>query len=243
MSDETAVTVTGRENNVITRKEENSPNERLFSEFNKVVISGKIETEFEYSHKTFWEEFYRTKVRVTRYSGIDDFVPIVVSNLILGKHINEKNFGKFVEVTGEMRTYNKMGEDGHRHLDVFLFLTKIEFFEKEEKDKLKCDNLIYLKGYICKVPVYRKTPLAREITDLVIAVNRPYGKSDYIPCIAWGRIAQWSSNLKVGSQIELYGRIQSREYFKRSKQNPDEGEYKEVCEISIKRMQPVRIKI
>lgn len=239
MSDETSVA--RRENNVITRQEENSPNKKLFSEFNKVFVSGRIETELEFSHEILWEKFYRTRIRVERLSGTEDLVPIIVSDLLIGKmRINSSLEGKWVEVAGQFRSHNKMGDDGRKHLELFLFVTAINIYEDEDElEEITNANLIYLDGYLCKKPVFRKTPLGRQITDLLVAVNRPYGKSDYIPCIAWGRVAQWASELEVGNRVKLYGRIQSREYFKRFSANSDAGEYRDAYEISVMRMQKV----
>ena len=239
MSEKTGVT--RRENNVITRREEKSPTEKIFSEFNKVFVSGRIETEFDYSHEVLWEKFYQTRVRVERFSGIEDLVPIVVSDLLIGEEMMKTSLkGKWVEVAGQFRSHNKLGEDGRRHLDLFLFVTAINIYnDEDELEEVTNANLIYLDGYLCKPPVYRKTPLGRRITDLFIAVNRPYGKSDYIPCIAWGRVAQWASELEVGNRVEIYGRIQSREYFKRFSKDSEIGEYRDAYEISIMRMQKV----
>ena len=182
MSDETGVA--RRENNVITRREENSPTEKILSEFNKVFVSGRIEAEFDFSHEVLWEKFYRTRVRVERLSGTEDLVPIVVSDLLIGRERMKTSLeGKWVEVAGQFRSYNKLGEDGRKHLDLFLFVTAINIYDDEDElEEVTNANLIYLDGYLCKPPVFRKTPLGRQITDLFIAVNRPYGKSDYIPC-------------------------------------------------------------
>ena len=239
MSDETGVA--RRENNVITRQEENSPTEKLFSEFNKVFVSGRIEAEFDFSHEVLWEKFYRTRVRVERLSGTEDLVPIVVSDLLIGRERMKTSLeGKWVEVAGQFRSYNKLGEDGRKHLDLFLFVTAINVYDdKNELEEVTNANLIYLDGYLCKPPVFRKTPLGRQITDLLIAVNRPYGKSDYIPCIAWGRVAQWASEFEVGNRVKLYGRVQSREYFKRFSKDTEAGEYRDAYEISVMRMQKV----
>ena len=239
MSDETGVA--RRENNVITRREENSPTEKLFSEFNKVFVSGRIEAEFDFSHEVLWEKFYRTRVRVERLSGTEDLVPIVVSDLLIGRERMKTSLeGKWVEVAGQFRSYNKLGEDGRRHLDLFLFVTAINIYDDEDElEEVTNANLIYLDGYLCKPPVFRKTPLGRQITDLLIAVNRPYGKSDYIPCIAWGRVAQWASKFEVGNRVKLYGRVQSREYFKRFSKDTEAGEYRDAYEISVMRMQKV----
>lgn len=237
MSDETGVA--RRENNVITRREENSPTEKLFSEFNKVFVSGRIEAEFDFSHEVLWEKFYRTRVRVERLSGTEDLVPIVVSDLLIGgERMKTSLEGKWVEVAGQFRSYNKLGEDGRKHLDLFLFVTAINIYDDEDElEEVTNANLIYLDGYLCKPPVYRKTPSGRQITDLFIAVNRPYGKSDYIPCIAWGRVAQWASEFEVGNRVKLYGRVQSREYFKRFSKDSKAREYRDAYEISVMRMQ------
>lgn len=239
MSDETGVA--RRENNVITRREENSPTEKLFSEFNKVFVSGRIEAEFDYSHEVLWEKFYRTRVRVERLSGTEDLVPIVVSDLLIGRERMKTSLeGKWVEVAGQFRSYNKLGEDGRKHLDLYLFVTAINIYDDEDElEEVTNSNLIYLDGYLCKPPVFRKTPLGRQITDLLIAVNRPYGKSDYIPCIAWGRVAQCTSEFEAGNRVKLYGRVQSREYFKRFSKDSEAGEYRDAYEISVMRMQKV----
>lgn len=239
MSDETGVA--RRENNVITRQEENSPTENLFGEFNKVFVSGRIEAELEYSHEVRWEKFYRTRVRVERLSGTEDLVPIVVSDLLIGQEKMKTSLeGKWVEVAGQFRSYKKLGEDGRKHLDLFLFVRAIKIYEDEDGlEETTNANLIYLDGYLCKPPVFRKTPLGRQITNLLIEVNRPYGKSDYIPCIAWGRGAQWVSEFEVGNRVKLYGRVQSREYFKKTSPDSDAGEYRDAYEISVMRMQKV----
>ena len=237
MSDETSVTT--RENNVITRWEENSRAKKIFNASNKVFVSGRIEAEFEYDHEVLWEKFYQTRVRVERLSGTEDLVPIVISDLLIGKErIKTSLKGKWVEVAGQFRSYNRTGEDGRRHLDLYLFVTAINIYDDEDElEEVTNANLIYLEGYLCKPPVFRKTPLGRQITDLLIAVNRPYGKSDYIPCIAWGRVAQWASEFEVGNKVKLYGRVQSREYFKKFSKDKEAGEYREAYEISIMRMQ------
>lgn len=228
-------------NNVIERQDLNSTNGELFSEFNKVFVSGRIEEDFEYSHRTFWKEYYRTRVRITRLSGTDDLVPIVVSNLVLSKEKIKKSLkGKWVEVAGQFRSYNRLGEDGRKHLDLFLYVTLINIYDnKEEMKEIENVNSIYLKGYLCKKPIYRITPLGSQITEVFIAVNRPNGESDYIPCITWDRDAKWSRKLEVGNQVEIYGRIQSRKYFKRYSPDTDEGKYKETYEISTMRIQKV----
>lgn len=227
-------------NNVIVRQEGVYINEKIFCDFNKVWISGIIEDEFEYNHENFWEKFYRTRVKIERLSGTQDYIPLIVSNMLIYNISKESLKGKYVEVAGQFRSFNKEGDDGRRHLELFLFATAINIYESEaEFEEVTNANLIYLDGYICKPPVYRTTPLGRQITDLLIAVNRSYNKSDYIPCIAWGRNAQYASEFEVGNRIKLYGRIQSRQYFKRFSSGSEEGEMREAYEISIMRLMKV----
>lgn len=239
MSD--GIAVARRENNVITRKEESSSSKKLFSEFNKVFISGRIEKKFEKSHKVMRETFYKTRVRVERPSGKKDLVPIMVSELLLKKEEKKQSIkGKWVEVAGQFRSYDKIGEDGCKHLENFLFVTEINFYEYEDElDEVANSNLIYLEGYLCKPPVYRETSLGSEITDFMLAVNRKYRKSDYIPCIIRGRVARWVSEFEVGSCVKLYGRVQSREYFKRYSKDSDAGGFKTTYEISVMEIQKV----
>lgn len=208
-------------------------------ECNKACVSGKLEAELEYNHEAYGEKFYRTRVRVKRQSGTEDFVPIMISErLIVPAMKNTSLEGKWVEVAGQFRSYNKLDEDGNRHLDLFLFVMSIDIYEEgKELDEITDENVIYLDGYLCKPPVFRKTPLGREITDMLIAVNRPYEQSDYIPCITWGRNAKWASELKVGDRVNVNGRIQSRTYLKRYSPDSEEGEFKDAYEISISTMQ------
>ena len=149
--------------------------------------------------------------------------------------VNEDYRGEFVKVTGQFRSYNRHEEKRNR-LVLSVFAREICFTE-EETDKVKT-NQIFLDGYICKVPIYRKTPLGREISDMLIAVNRPYGKSDYIPCICWGRNARFTAGFEVGNHIQIWGRIQSREYVKKI-----EGEYAErrtAYEVSVSKLEWLR---
>lgn len=237
---EKSLSVATRENNVIIRQEENYGKANIFSEFNKVWVSGIIEENFEYSHEVLWEKFYKTRVKVPRLSGTEDCVPIMVSSLLMENILEKSMKGKYVEVGGQFRSHNKPDEDGRKHLELFLFVTAINVYESEEEvEEVVNANLIYLDGYICKLPVFRKTPLGRQVTDLLVAVNRTYNKSDYIPCIAWGRNAQYASELQVGNRIKLYGRVQSREYFKRFSPESEAGENRTAYEISIMRMMKV----
>ncbi len=199
-------------------------------ENNQVVIMGKIVSDFTYSHSIFGEGFYMVDVEVARLSDSYDIIPIMVSERLLD--VEEDYKGSYIAVTGQFRSYNRHEEKKNR-LILSVFAREIEFVEElEESSKT---NQIYLDGYICKEPVYRKTPLGREIADVLLAVNRPYGKSDYIPCICWGRNARFAGNFEVGSRCAVWGRIQSREYMK--KLSDDQLEKRVAYEVSVSKME------
>lgn len=179
-------------------------------ENNQVQIMGEIVSQFTFSHQVFGEGFYLVDVCVKRLSESEDIIPVMISERLVD--VTQDYEGEYILVTGQFRSYNRHEEKKNR-LVLSVFAREITFVE-EEDDSVK-SNQIYLDGYICKPPVYRKTPLGREIADLLIAVNRPYGKSDYIPCICWGRNARFASGFEVGGHVQIWGRIQSREYVKR----------------------------
>ncbi|MDO4568109.1 MAG: single-stranded DNA-binding protein [Clostridia bacterium] len=162
-----------------------------------------------YSHSVFNEAFYNLILRVSRLSGTADYVPITVSGELLSE-LDMLCEGERLSVSGQLRSYNKLVE-GSGRLVITVFGKNIIKLSKEAE----CDNEIRLVGSVCKPVVYRKTPLAREITDILLAVNRAYGKSDYLPCIAWGKNARSLQTLSVGDSISIVGRLQSREYTKR----------------------------
>lgn len=172
---------------------------------NSIEIQGTILSKFEFSHELFGERFYIFKLESERFSGVPDVVPVMVSEkLVL---INSDSVGAKIALKGQIRTFNKH-EDGKSKLHVYVFM--MDFMELQENDY----NSAVLTGYVCKHPTYRSTPLGREISDMLIAVNRQYGKSDYIPAIAWGRNARFAKDFEVGTNIEVKGRLQSREYLK-----------------------------
>ncbi len=174
---------------------------------NKVYICGEIVSEAVFSHEVYGEGFYEFYVKVMRLSGQADILPVTVSErLIKGSDLK---VGSMLSATGQFRSYNKL-EGGRSRLMLTVFVRELV-----PAGEGKNPNGIVLSGYICKPPVYRTTPFNREIADLLLAVNRAYNKSDYIPCIAWGRNARFVQNLKVGDRVALSGRIQSREYQKR----------------------------
>lgn len=174
---------------------------------NKVFISGEILSDAEFSHEVYGEGFYEMNVLVKRLSGQADVLPVTISERL----ISDKNLkvGKTINALGQFRSYNKL-VDGKSKLMLTVFVRELL-----EGIMVNNPNNIVLSGYICKPPVYRTTPFNREIADILLAVNRSYNKSDYIPCIAWGRNARFAKNLAVGEKIAISGRIQSREYQKR----------------------------
>ena len=174
---------------------------------NKVYVSGEIVSDGVFSHEIYGEGFYEFFVSVKRLSGQADILPVTISErLIKGAELGK---GSSLSALGQFRSYNKI-ENGKSRLMLTVFVREL-LEELPEKNP----NNILLSGYICKPPVYRTTPFNREIADLLIAVNRAYNKSDYIPCIAWGRNARFVKNLSVGDKVAISGRIQSREYQKR----------------------------
>ena len=201
---------------------------------NEVTLSGIIEDELSYSHEIYGEAFYSFVLRVTRLSDICDYINVTVSERL----IQNMEIGKdsAVCVCGQFRSYNNYCETGNR-LILTVFARDIRKTENLSEEESINPNYIYLNGFLCKAPVYRTTPFGREITDLLIAVNRAYNKSDYIPCIAWGRNARYSSTLNVGDNIKIWGRIQSREYQKRISE--DESITKTAYEISVSKMEVV----
>lgn len=174
---------------------------------NKVFISGEIITDAEFSHEVYGEGFYEMNVLVKRLSGQGDVLPITISERLIAD--SNLKVGATLNAFGQFRSYNKM-VDGKSKLMLTVFVREIM-----QSSLMTNPNNIVLVGYICKPPIYRTTPFNREIADLLIAVNRSYNKSDYIPCIAWGRNARFAKNLAVGERIAISGRIQSREYQKR----------------------------
>lgn len=201
-------------------------------ENNRVSIIGEIVSGFVFSHEVFGEGFYLVDVSVNRLSDLTDIIPLMVSERLVD--VSQDFTGKLVEATGQFRSYNR--HEGNRNrLVLSIFVREWNFVEENEEPGKT--NQIYLDGFICKAPIYRKTPLGREIADLLIAVNRPYGKSDYIPCIAWGRNARYASSFEVGGRIQIWGRVQSREYMK--KVDEIESERRVAYEVSVSKLEYV----
>ncbi|MFT8315913.1 MAG: single-stranded DNA-binding protein [Clostridium sp.] len=197
---------------------------------NKLYLEGKISSKLEFSHEMYGEGFYTFNMDVQRLSDTKDTLYVTISErLITGMDLEE---GQDVIVEGQLRSYNKFVEGSNR-LILTVFARNIEVCTEKSKNP----NQIYLDGYICKKPVYRTTPFGREIADMLLAVNRAYNKSDYIPTIAWGRNSRFCESLKVGDNIRIWGRLQSREYQKKLSEN--EVIKKIAYEVSISKMEKV----
>lgn len=205
-------------------------------ENNQVMVIGQIVSNFVYSHEIFGEGFYMAEAQVMRLSDSCDRIPLMVSERLLD--MNGDYVGRYISVSGQFRSYNRHEEHRNR-LVLSVFVRELEFLDDEEFDRYAGENSktnqIFLDGYICKEPIYRKTPLGREIADLLLAVNRPYGKSDYIPCICWGRNARYASAFQVGTRCAVWGRIQSREYMK--KLSEEDVEKRIAYEVSVSKLE------
>ncbi|MCI9168266.1 MAG: single-stranded DNA-binding protein [Dorea sp.] len=199
-------------------------------ENNQVTIMGEIVSTFTFSHEVFGEGFYMVDVSVRRLSNSVDTIPVMISERLIDVESDYR--GEFLMVSGQFRSYNRHDEQKNR-LVLSVFAREVSFIE-EELDGAKTNNIL-LDGYICKLPIYRKTPLGREIADLLLAVNRPYGKSDYIPCICWGRNARFASAFEVGEHVQVLGRIQSREYVK--KLSETETQKRTAYEVSVSKLE------
>ena len=201
-------------------------------ENNQVIIMGEIVDDFTYSHEIFGEAFYMVNIRVERLSDSEDLIPIMVSERLLD--VTKDYKGLKIEVVGQFRSYNRHEEKKNK-LVLSVFAREIDFVEEMPENSKT--NQIFLDGFICKPPIYRRTPLGREIADILLAVNRPYGKSDYIPCICWGRNARFAGTFQVGSRCLVWGRIQSREYMK--KLGEGEMEKRIAYEVSVSKLETV----
>ena len=184
--------------------------ENSYFENNKVTVVGEVSSEFNFSHAVYSESFYIFKLKIPRMSENSDIINITASERFFAD--NKPVIGQLLKIDGQFRSYNNYSESGNR-LILTVFAKEIEILD--EMVEYCNPNQIYLCGYICKPPIYRTTPFQREITDMLLAVNRLYNKSDYIPCIAWGRNAKYAEHLEVGTRLKIWGRIQSRDYQKR----------------------------
>ena len=202
----------------------------MSNENNSVTLKGTSLDAPSLSHKVYGEGFYSTFIAVPRLSGSCDIIPVTVSERLLAGEGDVE--GKNYYITGQFRSYNNYSDEGSR-LKLTVFAKTFTSAEEGENDE---PNDIFLDGYLCKEPTFRETPFGREIADMLLAVNRAYGKSDYIPIIAWSRNARFSSHLPVGTHLKIYGRIQSREYQKKVE---EEFITKTAYEVSVSKLEVV----
>lgn len=188
----------------------------VYSENNHIIMVGKVTSDKRFSHEIYGEKFYIFDLSVPRLSGNSDIIPITISERLLEKE--DLEIDKKIIVEGQFRSYNSYQNERNK-LVLTVFAKDVKFIENQDEEiqasKDFVSNEVTLNGYICKKPIYRQTPFGREISDILLAVNRAYNKSDYIPCIAWGRNARFCQNLEVGSQVKVVGRVQSRTYEKK----------------------------
>ena len=204
----------------------------LYEEYNNVKLQGKVVSDKTLNHEIYGEKFYTFNLEVPRLSEVVDTIPVIISErLITNENIK---IGNMVKISGQYRSYNS-AENEKSRLVLMVFVKEIENIEEYEQDQSL--NEIQLDGYLCKKPIYRMTPLGREIVDMLLAVNRAYNKSDYIPVIAWGRNAKYCENLDVGKNIKISGRIQSRKY---EKKYPDgTSEIRSAYEVSVNKLEVI----
>lgn len=201
---------------------------------NNITLAGVVEKEPEYSHEVFGERFYVFMLKCSRMSSNKDTLPVMISDRLVD--IREIKVGQVVTAVGQIRSFNRHIDDVKSKLILSVFARELKILTQDATElSFEEDiNTVILDGYICKPPIYRCTPKGREIADILVAVNRPYGKSDYIPCIAWGRNARFAGGLETGEHIQIQGRFQSREYPKKISDN--EIETRTAYEVSVSRI-------
>lgn len=201
---------------------------------NNITLIGVVEKEAEYSHEVFGEGYYIFMLKCLRTSGNEDVLPVIISDRLTD--IREIKVGQAVAVLGQIRSFNKHTENMKSKLILTVFAREFEVLTQDSEELPFEDNtnMVILDAYICKPSIYRCTPKGREIADILVAVNRPYGKSDYIPCIAWGRNARFAGGLETGEHIQIQGRFQSREYAKKISDN--EVETRTAYEVSVSKI-------
>ena len=210
-----------------------------YLENNHLVLVGKVTSDKRFSHEIYGEKFYIFDLEVPRLSGNADIIPITISERLFESE--ELSIGKKVMIEGQFRSYNSYQNEKNK-LVLTVFAKDVKFAENQEEEiqasKDFVSNEVTLNGYICKKPIYRQTPFGREIADILLAVNRAYNKSDYIPCIAWGRNARFCENIEVGTEVKIIGRVQSRTYEK--KYEDGTSEIKVAYEVSISSLEVVK---
>jgi primosomal replication protein N len=201
---------------------------------NNITLAGVVEREPIFSHEVLGEGFHVFMLKCSRTSGNKDTLPVMISDRLVD--IREIKVGQVVTVLGQIRSFNRHVDDVKSKLILSVFARELEILAQDTTELPFEENIntVMLDAYICKSPIYRCTPKGREIADILVAVNRPYGKSDYIPCIAWGRNARFAGGLEVGEHIQIQGRFQSREYAKKISDN--EVETRTAYEVSVSRI-------
>jgi single-stranded DNA-binding protein len=207
----------------------------LYSENNHLSLIGKVTSDKTYSHETYGEKFYSFDLEVVRLSENSDIIPITISERLLPE-VNLE-IGTKLAIDGQFRSYNNYENEKNRLILTVFAKDVVEVKDETEEQDPKATNEIVLIGYLCKKPIYRQTPFGREIADILLAVNRAYNKSDYIPCIAWGRNARFCQNVEVGTEVKITGRIQSRRYEK--KQEDGSTQTRVAYEVSVSSMEIV----
>lgn len=201
-----------------------------YMENNQVTVSGRVASGFTFSHEVYGEGFYLADLMVDRLSESSDIIPVMISDRLMD--VTRDYMGEYLEVEGQFRSYSRHEQKKNRLL-LSVFARDVHLVDQAGESARS--NRIYVDGYVCRPAVYRKTPLGREIADILVAVNRPYSRSDYIPCICWGRNARFASGFEVGEHIQAWGRIQSRNYIK--KLDTEHIERRIAYEVSINRLE------
>lgn len=204
----------------------------IFDENDKVIVVGRFDSKFKFSHDCANQKFYESALKILRGSGKEDEITIIVHESLVESIKCDPEM--VVAVAGKYKTKNICGDDNKQHLRMYIQAGMVVQYDSQKsisKDR-RTTNIIYLDGFVCKRPTLRYTPLGKTISDVTVAVNMRFGKSAYVPCISWGNIANFTKKLKVGDHIQLYGRTQSRIYVK-------DGEFKKANEISIFQLQKV----
>lgn len=203
---------------------------------NYIRIVGKINSSMDFSHEVFGEKFYEFVLEVPRLSDTKDLLPVIISERLINDI--DMSIGNFIVIDGQFRSYNRY-EDTCNKLLLRVFVRDIMVPDDNELEEFKRHpNEVFLNGYLCKETKFRTTPFGREITDMLIAVNRSYNKSDYIPCIAWGRNARYCEKLEVGDHVKLWGRIQSRKYQKKIEN--ESYDTKTAYEVSVTKLEHIK---
>lgn len=217
--------------------------EKFTMNANQVWISGRLKDEFEYRYGIHENKFYQNKIEVARETGKIDSIPIVVSKKILLDIFNgEELKDKYVEICGHFRSRNIVDAEGRNHVDLYLFVRdiKLQSEEGEISEENKNSNCIFLEGCVCRPPIRRQITRGNHIVEIMVAVNRDYGKADYIPCIIWGKTGLFAErNLNVGDKVKIHGRVVSRKYPKKLSEEPKEVEVRETYEVSVAQLEKI----